>query len=291
MWISGCFSCVDYTLLCWRLILNKIKAWWKILISFDDKKFGSPDGPPRRTSHSPGRFIGRLGRPVILHTDKNGPITCMRYYRLPHDQLYGFCCFSPRHAMCFTEYMTCSKVCLVTKLVSLVARNILWLPYTFKISVFNFSSSPIANAMKNSSGLWDLEVLWPTWLLKLIGSIDIIELDNYCHSKIKSGYRSSNSNSPNGSPWKYLKSYTGIFTPNAYHQSKMWNKWDTKSHILFLYLIVCHAREDHWTICPLCHQAEKETHHEVSQSPGGESNSGTFITDKQRTVWDKMYLQ
>ena len=232
MWISRCFSYVDYTLLCWRLILNKIKAWWKILISFDEKKFGSP-------------------------------CALMSTWHVPK----------------------------LVSLVHVVARNILWLPYTFKISVFNFSCSPIANVMKNSSGLWDLEVLWPTWLLKLLGSFDIIELDNYCLSKIESGYRSSNSNSPNGSPWKYLKSYTEIFTLNAYHQSKMWNKWDTKSHILFLYLIVCHAREDHWTICPLCHQAEKETHHEVSQSPGGESNSGTFITDKQRTVWDKMYLQ
>ena len=36
---------------------------------------------------------------------------------------------------------------------------------------------------------------------------NIIEL--YGHNKIKSGYRSSNLNSPNGSPWKYLKSYTG----------------------------------------------------------------------------------
>ena len=31
----------------------------------------------------------------------------------------------------------------------------------------------------------------------------------YGHDQIYSGYRSLNSNSPNGSAWKYLKSYTG----------------------------------------------------------------------------------
>ena len=37
---------------------------------------------------------------------------------------------------------------------------------------------------------------------------DIVEISG--RDKIWSGYRSSNSNSPNGSPWKYLKSHTGI---------------------------------------------------------------------------------
>ena len=35
---------------------------------------------------------------------------------------------------------------------------------------------------------------------------NIIEI--YGYGKMKLGYRSSNSNRPNGSPWKYLKSYT-----------------------------------------------------------------------------------
>ena len=35
---------------------------------FGDKKSWSPNGPPRWTSKSPGRFIGRLRRPVTLHT-------------------------------------------------------------------------------------------------------------------------------------------------------------------------------------------------------------------------------
>ena len=68
IWISGCFSFVDYTLLHWKLILNKIKASWKTLISFGDKKSWLPNGPPRWISRSCGRFMGRLGRPVILHT-------------------------------------------------------------------------------------------------------------------------------------------------------------------------------------------------------------------------------
>ena len=38
-------------------------------ISYGDKKSWSPNGPPRRTSRSPGRFIGRLGWPDISHTD------------------------------------------------------------------------------------------------------------------------------------------------------------------------------------------------------------------------------
>ena len=42
------------------------KASWKTLISFGDKKIWSPNGPPRRTSRSPRRFIGRLGRPGDL---------------------------------------------------------------------------------------------------------------------------------------------------------------------------------------------------------------------------------
>ena len=33
-----------------------------------DKNFWSPNGPARRAFRSPGRFIGRLGRPIILHT-------------------------------------------------------------------------------------------------------------------------------------------------------------------------------------------------------------------------------
>ena len=41
---------------------------WKTLITYGDKKSWSPNGPSRWTSRSPRRFIGRLGRPVILHT-------------------------------------------------------------------------------------------------------------------------------------------------------------------------------------------------------------------------------
>ena len=43
-------------------------------------------------------------------------------------------------------------------------------------------------------------------LLKLLSFLDIIEIHGY--DKIYSGNRSSNSNTPNGSAWKYLKSYT-----------------------------------------------------------------------------------
>ena len=57
----------------------------KTLITFGDKKSWSPNGLPRRTSRSPRRFIGRLGRPVILHTGsgmqykryKNGTISVL----------------------------------------------------------------------------------------------------------------------------------------------------------------------------------------------------------------------
>ena len=47
-------------------------------------------------------------------------------------------------------------------------------------------------------------------LLKLLSFLDIIEI--HCYDKIYSGYRTSYSNSPNGSAWKYLKSYTEIST-------------------------------------------------------------------------------
>ena len=42
-----------------------------IMENFGDKKSWSPNGPPWWTSRSPGWFIGRLGRPVILHTGFN----------------------------------------------------------------------------------------------------------------------------------------------------------------------------------------------------------------------------
>ena len=43
-----------------------------------------------------------------------------------------------------------------------------------------YNSSPIANAMKNSSGLWDLKIFVPTWPLKVL--IDIVEI--YGHDEI-----------------------------------------------------------------------------------------------------------
>ena len=38
------------------------KTSWKTLITFGEKKSWSANGPPRWTSRSPGRFIGRLGK-------------------------------------------------------------------------------------------------------------------------------------------------------------------------------------------------------------------------------------
>ena len=64
IWISGCISFVDYTLLCWKQNKSIMENCDIILW----QKSWSPNGPPRWTSRSPGRFIGRLGRPVVLHT-------------------------------------------------------------------------------------------------------------------------------------------------------------------------------------------------------------------------------
>ena len=47
---------------------KKIKASWETLIFFGDKNFWSPNGPAIQAFRSPGRFLGRLGRPIILHT-------------------------------------------------------------------------------------------------------------------------------------------------------------------------------------------------------------------------------
>ena len=40
--------------------------------------------------------------------------------------------------------------------------------------VFDFSSSPIANAMKNSFGLWDLKISEPIWLLKFLSFFEAL---------------------------------------------------------------------------------------------------------------------
>ena len=84
---------MDYTLLCWKLILNKIKASWKTLIFFGDKKFWSPDGPARRAFKSPGRFIGRLGRPgdLLFYTllDSVLPKLFMAPVRMPILRRFG----------------------------------------------------------------------------------------------------------------------------------------------------------------------------------------------------------
>ena len=80
------FSFVDYTLLCWKLILNKIKASWKTL---GTKKSWSHNGPPWRTSRSPGWFIGRLGRPgdLLFYTL---PITELLSHTAYQEWLYVF---------------------------------------------------------------------------------------------------------------------------------------------------------------------------------------------------------
>ena len=67
--------------------------------------------------------------------------------------------------------------------------------------MLDFNSNLIANAMKNSSGLWDLKILYAKWLLKIFIFFDIMEI--YDPDKIKLDYRSSTLHGPNGSPWKY----------------------------------------------------------------------------------------
>ena len=57
----------------------------------------------------------------------------------------------------------------------------------------DFNSSLTANAMKNSFGLWYLEIFLPTWRLKLSRFFYIIEISGL--NKILSGSR-SNSSSP-----------------------------------------------------------------------------------------------
>ena len=54
---------------------------------------------------------------------------------------------------------------------------------------------------KNSSSVWDVEVFYTTWLLKLISFFEIVE--QYGRDKFQSGYKPLNSNSLTGSPWKY----------------------------------------------------------------------------------------
>ena len=70
------------------------------------------------------------------------------------------------------------------------------------------------------------------WNLELSFS-SIIEEHGHYKFQSESGYRSSNSNSENGSPWKYLKSYTApepCSTSRNYCQTS--NIWLTKSQHL-----------------------------------------------------------